>query len=168
MNENNNRVPGSLPDPLFLSLETILNNFEAALSPYIVGITAEERIMMPKINVDNKDFTLDAINQMRHPIMGQILPAFLKPSDAESDMKMFGQLETLCSRLKNILSQVDNTRMVAGSEAYSTALVTKKLVEAAEASGIRGAEGIAKKLRERFKGQGSSTQSPETPAAPDA
>lgn len=168
MNENNNRVASPFPDPLFLGLEAQLNNFEATVSPFIVGLTADERMGLPKINVDNRDFTQEAIKEMRNPIMGQILPAFLKPADAENDMKMFNQLENLCSRMKNILAQLDGTRMLAGSEAFSTALVTKKLVEAAETSGLRGAEDIAKKLRERFKAQGNSSQNGETTPAPDA
>jgi hypothetical protein len=155
MNENNNRVQRAISAAEFATITGLMNELERLLIPYTVGLTPEERISIPKVNVDNKVFIQDAINEMKLPSSANILPAFFKPMDAESDLLMFEQCEGLTSRLNSLASKVDSTRMLAGSEAFNSVLTFKKLADAAEAAGVPGADQTARKLRERFKGQGT-------------
>lgn len=83
-------------------------------------------------------FVIGAIEEMRNPVMLEICPKFLKAENVESDLKMFSQLSAIQSRLDNIYKQVDSTRILAGSETYTSALTLKKLAEAAEGAGIPG------------------------------
>lgn len=167
MNENNNRVAAAFTDAELAQILMGLQSVEALLQPYMVGLSPEERMALPKINVDNKAFAEDAINTMRDTTAAQILPAFLKPDDAEADLKMFDQLEQIYTRLTVITGRVESTRILAGSEAYTTALSFKRLADAAEMAGVPGANVIAARLRERFKGQGPSSGPADTNPNPE-
>lgn len=156
MNENNNRVKTALPDALLNSLLDYINKMNGLLNEYLVGLTPDERMGLPKINVDNRDFVSDAINQMRTKDAQSLLPAFLKPEDAETDLKMFIQMEKLVAELNALQGKIDATRILAGSEAYTTALSFKRIAEAGEAAGVPGADKVANTLRARFKANGSS------------
>jgi hypothetical protein len=166
MNENNNRVSKAYPDKTYQDILLHLNGIEALVKDYKVGLTPEERQMMPKINIDNKAFVDDTKNEMSNPAAADFMPPFLKPTDLDVDITMFSQNETIAARLNNIWQTVDDIRMVAGSEAYTTALTFKKLADAANNSGIPGAAAISAKLGERFAGQGkTNAKGGDTPAA---
>jgi hypothetical protein len=167
MNENNNRVARVISAAEFMTVTDLLTKIESILLPYTVGLTPNERMGIPKINVDNKVFIEDCFNEMKVPSSANFMPAFLKTEDMEVDLTMFDLFETLTTRLASLTGKVDNTRMLAGSEAFSTALVFKKMADAAEAAGIPGADITARKLRERFKGQGSSAKPDEEQDNPD-
>ncbi len=160
MNENNNRVTRAIDSANFMTITDWLLQIEKIFEPHTVGITPEEHMVLPKVNVDNKVFIEDCFIEMKVPTSKNFMPVFLDPLDLEIDLKMFNQCEELVSRLSAILTKVDNTRILAGSEAYSSALTFKKLADAAEAAGVPGADQTARKLRERFMGQGA-TQKPE-------
>jgi len=162
MNENNNRVTKAMPEDVYNQVISHLDSIEKALAPYIVGTSADERMGLPKINVDNKVFVTDTITEMQQPTAKNIMPGYFDPSTANEDIKMFDQCEVLTSRCSTLADKLNGTRMVAGSEAYSTALTFKKLAETAETAGIPRALDIARKLRERFKAQGPTT----TPTPP--
>jgi predicted transcriptional regulator len=169
MNENNNRVQRAISAAEYATVTGLINDLEKFLVPYTVGLTPEERKGLPKINVDNRMFIQDALNEMKLPSSSNIMPAFFKPLDVEVDLTMFDQCEALTSRLSSLARKVDNTRILSGSEAFSSALTFKRLADAAEAAGVPGADQTARKLRERFAGQGvtgngTDNQLPETEA----
>ena len=128
---------------------------------------------LPKINVDNRDFVNDAVNQMDSADALEFMPSFFKPEMTKTDMTMHNQMEVIGERTTEILKKVDGTRILAGSEAFTSALTFKRLADTAELAGIQGAAKIAERLRERFAGQGpgKSTDGPTPPPAdpePDA
>ena len=166
MNENNNRVQAALPDKTLDQCLGMIAQLNGLLESYMTGLSPEERIALPKINVDNRDFINDAINQMQTADAKNLLPAFLKPADAESDLRMFAQMEKLAVALTALLAKIDATRILAGSEAYTTALTFKKIAEAGEMAGITGAGKIAETLRTRFKPNGGRAGSEDATGNP--
>lgn len=162
MNENNNRVQRCISAAEFTTITGLMNELERLLLPYTVGLTPEERMSLPKINVDNRMFIQDCINEMKLPASNGFLPAYFKPIDIEADLTMFDQCENLATRLTSLAGKVDNTRLLSGSEAFTSMLTFKRLADAAEAAGVPGADQTARKLRERFQGQGVSGKSNTT------
>jgi hypothetical protein len=162
MNENNNRVQRSISESDLANINAHLNELERILLPYTVGLTPEERKSLPKINVDNRMFIQDCLNEMKLPSSVNIMPAFFKPADIEVDLTMFDQCESLAARLTSLAGKVDNTRLLSGSEAFTSGLTFKRLADAAEAAGVPGADKTARKLRERFQGQGVSAKANTT------
>jgi hypothetical protein len=166
MNENNNRVQRCISAAEFATITGLINDLERLLLPYTVGLTPDERKALPKINVDNRMFIQDALNEMKLPSSANIMPAFFKSLDVEVDLTMFDQCENLAARLTSLAGKVDNTRLLSGSEAFTSGLTFKKLADAAEAAGVPGADQTARKLRERFKGQGPAGNGTEEPQEP--
>ena len=60
-NLTNNRINTAATAAQVTAVKTALQTIAANL-PFLVGLTTEERIALPSINVSNKAFTEDAIN----------------------------------------------------------------------------------------------------------
>jgi hypothetical protein len=154
MNENNNRVRNALSDTEMEHILTLLQQLSELLKRSMTGLSPAERRALPRIGPDNKAFVLQAINEMRNPVTDQIIPGYLAPEAIAADLKMYEQMDRLHGIIATLAAQIDSTRIMAGSEAFSSALSFKKLVKTASAAGIAGTDVMAQNLSERFKGQG--------------
>jgi hypothetical protein len=123
--------------------------------PFLIGLNVDERIQLPKISVANKAFTEDAINAVSNN--RDILPAYIDPTTMQNDLTLYNQCDEIASLLRQILERVDDTQMLAGSEAYVAALTAYKLFGAASDAGLAGSDSIYDQLKVRFAGQGNNT-----------
>jgi hypothetical protein len=123
--------------------------------PFLIGLNVDERIQLPKISVVNKAFTEDAINAVTNN--AEILPSYLSPVSMQNDLTLFNQCDEIASLLRQVLERVDDTQMLAGSEAYVAALTAYKLFGAAADAGLAGSDAIYDQLKVRFAGQGNNS-----------
>ena len=138
------------------AIQTIQTNM-----PFLLGLTMEERSSLPKINVANKAFTEDAINAMvNNPTL---LPAYFNVAEMQKDMTLFAQLDELNILINQLAERVSDTQMLAGSEAYVSALAAYRNFEAAANAGVSGADTIYDLLKSRFANQGGTTPPPLVP-----
>ena len=158
-NLSNNRIDTVISDADLAKVNTALNDIESTLS-FLIGLTVEERVQLPKINVVNKSFTQDAINAVANN--SAMLPAYLDKTAMEKDMDLYLQLDKLAIRIRQLLEKIDDTQMLAGSEAFVAALTAYKLFAAAAAAGVAGSDAVYDTLKERFAGQGGSGTPPPT------
>ena len=154
MNENNNRVNAALTNTDFNTLKAAIVALDTAVSAFAVGLSNAEREALPKINVADRAFVQDAISLMGTADATSFIPPYLQPADAQVDLALFDQMDLLFALLSPILQKIVDTRILSGSEGYSTALTFYKLAKAAADAGIPGAKAIADQLRQRFAGQG--------------
>jgi len=162
MNQTNNRINIVIPVKDKQAMLEKIKDLESLFRPYLAGLTPSERKTLPKINVDNKVFVEDVLNHMTTAAAADFLPGYLSPAAMQYDLTLFEQMDELLAPLASLVSKVDDTRLLAGSEAYSSSLAFKRLADAAAMSGVPGAIDISRKLKERFYGQGSG---PDTPPA---
>ena len=158
-NLSNNRIDTVISDADLAKVNTALNDIESTLS-FLIGLTVDERVQLPKINVVNKSFTQDAINAVVNN--SAMLPAYLDKTAMEKDMDLYLQLDKLAIRIRQLLEKIDDTQMLAGSEAFVAALTAYKLFAAAAAAGVAGSDAVYDTLKERFAGQGGSGTPPPT------
>ena len=156
-NLTNNRLDIVATEAQITAAKNSLVQFDAQF-PFLIGLTVEEKTTLPAINVDNKIFTEDAINAAVNNM--DMLPGYLSVSGVQTDMKLFNQLDELVPMVRKQLEKLEDTRFLAGSEAYSTALMIYKLFGAAAESGIPGADAIVAQLRERFTSNGNTPNNP--------
>ena len=156
-NLSNNRIDTVISDADLAKVNTALNDIESTLS-FLIGLTVEERVQLPKINVANKSFTQDAINAVVNN--SAMLPAYLDKTAMEKDMDLYLQLDKLAIRIRQLLEKIDDTQMLAGSEAFVAALTAYKLFAAAAAAGVAGSDAVYDTLKERFAGQEGSGATP--------
>ncbi|CAD7814909.1 hypothetical protein CHRY9390_02884 [Chryseobacterium aquaeductus] len=136
-NLNNNRINTVLTEEQINNVKTAIKSIQAQL-PLLTGLTVEERINLPKINVANKAFTEDAINAISNNT--EMLPIFLNVNHMKNDLKFFTQLDELTGLVRQLLEKLEDTQMLAGSESYVSALTGYKLFSAAAEAGVPGLE----------------------------
>jgi len=160
-NLNSNRIDAVLTDSEILALKTQFTAIESSI-PFLTGLTPEERIALPKINVSNKIFVEDALMHIRNT--PGILPAYLDAAKIERDYVLFGQLDELLRLSKRITEKLEDTMMLAGSEAYVSALTAYRLFGAASQAGIAGSDTAYSHLQSRFSKTATEIQAPDTGA----
>ena len=130
----------------------------AELLPFLIGINNEERIRLPKIDGSNRLFVQDAIKVMKQN--QSLMPHFVNTEELEKDFVLYEQLDHVLSAINQLQEKVRDTQMLAGSEAYSTALVAYRMFQMAADAGLAGMDSIVDDLKQRFAGQGVSSDKP--------
>lgn len=158
MSIQTNRISIVLDDA---TIEDIRKRFEAleqALS-FTVGLTVDERVNLPKINVANRTFVMDSQSALQ--TNGSFMPTYLNVAELGKDITMYNQLEEFAQRSAQLSEKLSDTQMLAGSEAYVTSLAAYRLFEAAAKAGLPGADAIYDSLKERFANQGGTGDAPK-------
>jgi hypothetical protein len=152
-NLTNNRINTTATAAQVTAVKTALQTIAANL-PFLVGLTTEERIALPSINVSNKAFTEDAINAgVNNPTL---IPSYVSVVNMKNDMLLFTQLDEIIMMTKQLLEKMEDTQLLAGSEAYTSALTLYKLFGSAADAGVGGTDAIVSQLKQRFAGQGGA------------
>lgn len=159
-NLTNNRIDTVMTSAQVTDVKNAIAAINSAVS-FSVSLTTDERASLPKISVANKSFTEDAINALSNN--ASIFPAYLNVTQMQNDLKLYQQLDELATILRQTLERIEDTRILAGSEAYVAALSVYKLVGAAASAGVEGTDTIYEQLRERFT---VSTNTNPTPPSP--
>ena len=81
----------------------------------------------------------------------------------QNDLKLYQQLDELATILRQTLERIEDTRILAGSEAYVAALSVYKLAGAAASAGVEGTDTIYEQLRERFTVSTNTSSTPPNP-----
>lgn len=140
------------------AFQTILTNL-----PFLVGLTADERKSLKAVDVSNKAFTEDAINAAANN--PTLVPSYLSVANMQSDLTLFNQLDEISGLANQLCERIEDTKMLAGSEAYSVALALYKTFGSAADAGVQGADSIVEQLKKRFPSN-SSTATTAAPPAP--
>ena len=162
-NISQNRLSVTATTEQITAVKAAVQSIYAAL-PFLTGLTTEERIALPKINVANKAFTEDAINAVNNN--AALLPAYLDGNAMQTDLQLFTQLDELAGLLRQVLEKIEDTQILAGSEAYVSALAAYRLFGAAAIAGLAGADSVYDGLKARFNTSGSSPEVPTNSATP--
>lgn len=159
-NLSNNRLNISATAVQITAVKAALNTIATNL-PFLIGLTIDERISLPSIDVNNKAFTEDAINAGVNN--AALIPSYVSVANMQSDMTLFNQLDEIKILTKQLLEKLEDTQLLAGSEAYVSALTLYKLFGSAADAGVPGADAIYEQLRGRFAGQGGTGTPPTNP-----
>jgi hypothetical protein len=118
---------------------------------------------LPKINVANKQFVSDALFAIQNN--SQLFPAYVSATELSKDLTLFNQLDDLHTLAQQFAEKLRDTQILAGSEAYVSALTIYRLMEAASNAGLPGTDTIYEQLAERFASQGNKQASTTTTPA---
>ena len=152
-NLSNNRLNTTATAAQITAVKTALQTINTNL-PFLIGLTTDERIALPAINVNNKAFTEDAINAAANNTA--LIPSYVNVPNMQNDLSLFIQLDEIILLVKQLLERLEDTQMLAGSEAYTSALAVYRLISSAADAGVPGADAINAQLKARFAGQGGS------------
>lgn len=121
-------------------------------APFLIGLTTEQRQTIPKIAAGNLNFVQDSLSAMQDN--SDMLPAYMNNSNLATDLTLYQQLDPLVQLVGQLYEKLRDTQMMAGSEAYISALAFYRMVEAAAKAGLPGADTVYEQLKQRFEGQG--------------
>lgn len=158
-----NRINAIMDEGTLQKLFTVIAEITGSL-PEKGNLTLndEERVRINSLDVDNKAFVEDVINEIRISGNG-ILPAFITADMIQNDLTLFEQMDRLHTALSNTLQRVADLRRIAASEAYDVSTVAYSIYSSAAQSGIPGSQASFDKLKQRYKSNGGGAPAKENP-----
>ncbi len=149
----------SIPQDVLTETLNKLNEVSNILSPYLLTVSKDERKGLAKMGDKSLAFVTEA-NQFskQNPILR---PAFSSQEDFDIDVADATGLLPVSALLEKLLNQVDDTALIAGSEALNHALMFYNNTKLAAKNGIAGAQEITNTLGTRFTRRKRKTEATE-------
>ncbi|MDR1561558.1 MAG: hypothetical protein LBS54_00530 [Dysgonamonadaceae bacterium] len=146
--DNKHVIP--IPSEVLAEVQKLIYTANKFLAPYVLPLTPTERRDLPKMGDKTLSFVEKAQDYAhQYPAL---CPSYLNVKEFDVDMTDATGLRTLHITAKQLSDNVDDTALVAGSEAYQAALVFYNAVKAAAAQNIPGAKEVYTDLKSRFPG----------------
>jgi hypothetical protein len=130
-------------------------NATIAKIPAGATLTEDERASGGDINVDNKIFVDDTLNELKSN-GAAIMPAWFNIPNLTNDVTFFDQSEELISLYQNIILRLKDAQRIAGREALVSARKAYEQYKSAADGGVAGAQASYDKLKVRFENAGST------------
>jgi hypothetical protein len=116
--------------------------------PFLIDLVAEERSSIPKLSPKARSFVNTAFDvASRDP---DFLPRSFDVEEMRKDLELVQDLSQISMRLTQLQNMVDDTCMMAGSEAYTAALTVYDYAKKSGAN-ANGLEPIVAEMREHFR-----------------
>jgi hypothetical protein len=143
-----NRVSEVIPEAVITEVTNKLNECRIALAPYLLGLTEQERQDLFKMG--NK--TIATVQKVQSYVQTNpdFIPSYMQTNEFEKDVAVASVLTPLHNVALQLASDMDDTRMLAGSEALAEALIYYGSVREASSRGIAQAKPIYDDLVQRF------------------
>lgn len=134
--------------------------------PFLVGLTPQERRQMPKMGRKSQTFTTRALDMATQH--ADMMPRHLDVDEARRDLALFEALNPILQAVNHLKELLEDTQMLAGSEAYATARLA---YNSAKVTGKnRGLDDVLEELSQQFRksrrpsaiAEPSTSQSPTT------
>jgi hypothetical protein len=145
-----NRVSADIPASVVTEVTNHLNAVRTLLEPYLEVLTPDERKTMAKMSDKTIAFVTKAEGYTKtNP---EFVPSFMELPEFYKDMTLVLLLKPMLDIAEQIASNIDDTTMLGGSEAYMAALLYYASVKMAAKTNQPGAKVIYEDLSMRFPG----------------
>jgi hypothetical protein len=149
----------SIPADVLAQVQSILDQVNSLLLPYVTPLTPHERQEMLKMGEKTLSFVEKAHEfATTNPTLW---PSYLDMATFDIDFADARGLWNVLLSTKQLHENVDDTGMIAGSEAYQAALVFYNSVKTAARQDIPGAKAVYEELKKRFPGGRRKTNETE-------
>lgn len=139
-----------IPQEIIDQAQTKLNEVNEILKPYLITLTNEQRMTLPKMGEKSLSFVTDANNySVKNP---ELLPAFVSREEFDIDLADASNLKRLQLTSDQLATSINDTMLTAGSEAYTAALAFYNNVKLGAKQNVSGAKDIFNALKSRFPG----------------
>jgi hypothetical protein len=139
-----------IPVDVLEQVQTKISEAQKLLAPYILVLSPEERHEIPKMGEKTVSFVEKA-----HDLAKQnpdLTPRHFNMDAFSVDYDKARELRVLSTSIRQLETNINDTEMAAGSEAYQTALSFYRAVKAATSDDVAGAKAVYEELRIRFPG----------------
>lgn len=144
-----NLVAVQIPAADLQSIRAKVGEIESLLGPYMISLSAQKRKELPKMGDGTEPFVNKALEYGK--TNARFVPPFINLPDLEIDLKAVADLNTIFRPLQQMVSNLDDTIVLSGSEAYVAALTIYNTVKQASKTNVTGAKVIFEDLKVRFE-----------------
>jgi len=134
------------------AIEAALSTLKAKLQPYLQSLTARDRMELPKMSDGSAPFVTKALEYAEGN--ATFVPAFVNVAELRKDLAAVNTLTQYLRQVEEIHGLLDDSVLMAGSEAYVAALAFYNSVKLGARMNIPGAKEIHEDLKQRFAAQG--------------
>lgn len=132
-------------------MNTAIAKIAEILTPNTIALSPEDRRSLAKMSDKTILFVEKSLDYVQ--TSPEFSPPYLDVEEMKIDMKAVNDLKSFYNPLSRILSNLDDTIMLSGSEAYTAALSYYQSVKQAAKIDIPGAKVIYEDLGKRFPGK---------------
>ena len=159
-NTNQNLLNQTLAALSVTEIMEALNTAAAAFPD--ATLTDEQRRTLNAISVDNKIFAEEVLDEMNtNP--NAAVNATYNLEFLTNDLQLFDQVESIKSRMRDMMQRLDDVTRLAGHEGYGMATGAYGMLEVLARTGVPGAQASYDRLKARFAGQGGRNPAPPLP-----
>ncbi|RZK38313.1 MAG: hypothetical protein EOO61_08080 [Hymenobacter sp.] len=153
-----NQFHQTIPAAVLADVQTHLDAIKAALAPYLISLTPEERKTIPRMADKTVAFvTKTADYAARTPAF---VPTFVDLAELTQDVAGVNALTPLRQQFEQLALDTDSTVMQAGSEAYTNALTIYSNIKFLAKNKQPGAQAAYDDLSVRFPGSSNAGRKP--------
>ncbi len=142
-----NQVTAIPPEVIAQALD-LSNQITTLLTPYMEALTPDEKHGILKMGDKTIAFVSKALSYAESA--PQFAPGYMNTKDLNDDVAAVSGLTSIEQPLKNLVTQLDDTITIAGSEAYTVALMYYNSVKEGARRNMPGAKAIYDDLKVRF------------------
>lgn len=147
-----NLVTQAIPAKILADALKNVRDARASLAAYLISLTPEERQSLPKMGDKSLAFVTKAAEYAQS--LPKLMPSYLDVPGFLADASVSADLLELFLELDGFTADVESTRMEAGSEGYTSALMAFNALKDAAQAKQPGAQAAVDVLQVRFAGQG--------------
>ena len=145
-----NRISVTIPQKTIDDVIKHIADIKALLKPYLHSLTVEERQSLVKMGDKSQAFVLKALDYSK--TNSEFAPKSINIAEWQKDFEAVQDLTPVKNQLAQLSSDVDDTIMVLGAEAYDPARWYYNTVQFAASKGDISAKPIYEDLSKRYPG----------------
>jgi hypothetical protein len=140
-------------------VNTALEMINSVLKPVLKTLSPEDRLQLPKMGDKTLAFVQKAVDySITYP---QFMPPFTDGAEFKKDLAAVNTLNQIFRPLLNLTQMLDDSILMAGSDAYIAALSYYNTVKQATKVNANNAKTIYDDLSRRFPGRGPGKKDDE-------
>jgi len=143
-----NQVNMDIPEEVTVAVLKKLSECKTALSPYMHGLTAEDRQSLFKMG--DKTIATVLKTQSYTETNPEFVPTYMNLAEFNQDIKVVNQLRPILDLVNQVAADVSDTSMLAGSEALQQSMFYYGQVREADSKGVASSRAIYEDLQPRF------------------
>ena len=144
-----NLISTELPSAVAADITEKLNAINTALAGILLfNLTGQDRLELYKLGDKSLAFVEKALEYAANN--PALVPSYLDLGEANKDLKLSKDLNNILKQVSTLQRAIEDTAMVAGSEAYDAALVFYASVKGASRVNVPGSQSVFEDLQKRY------------------
>ncbi|MGI4739878.1 MAG: hypothetical protein ACRYG7_32315 [Janthinobacterium lividum] len=149
-----NEFHQDIPAPVLAEVQQHLDAIKAALAPYLISLTPDERRTMLRMADKTVAFVQKTADYATNN--ATFVPGFVDLAELQQDVAGVQALTPLRQQFEQLATDTDSTVMVAGSEAYANSLTIYNNIKFLAKNKQPGAQAAYEDLSVRFQGNANA------------